>query len=70
MGIWIKRNNLENCDVVGKEEEILQSYLKFENEVDEDININKINNPFTYLKGKKYLEAINKDENCCFYGTI
>ena len=27
-GIWIKRNNLENCDVVGKEEEIFLILFK------------------------------------------
>lgn len=67
-GIWIKKNNLENGDINGKEEENLNNYSKFETQIEKDIEKKIVLNPFTYLNRGQYSDAIKRDPNCCFYG--
>ena len=68
-GLWLKKNNLELSDsTIGRENEIKKLYYDFEKTIEKEISDEIILNPFTFLEGKKYSKAVERDENCCFYG--
>ena len=68
-GLWLKKNNLESSDsTIGRENEIKKLYYDFEKTIEKEISDEIILNPFTFLEGMKYSKAVERDENCCFYG--